>query len=687
MREVGEGASDPVEGLTAEALRARLGVETPSDSHLAALLSDLGLVGRERIARAQKVAARLSTARWLGDVLVELGNCDGPTLTRVLEQACLPLPLGEWLRGQGLLAPEQLVRAYTTLGDGARQVRALSGWLGAEGLLSGEALFAAEAKRRKLPLLEGARQARLLAEHAPPDDADAAWLPLRGARGPVLAICDLRELERLDEHARRLGEQPRLVLATESWIAARREELRATPELRSRRASAQQESERLLRGAIAAGASELILDADRSATRVWLRLGPTLERRADLCHGFTSAFLEWIQGPAAHALGLELAVSSAPSVHGPCVRVGLPPATLASSLEDLGMLSASREPFEEGALRSPGGLVVFACPRGGDAADVLHVALRDASAWHPRAYSAARGAAPPGVVELPPTRAALEAAAALQPDVLALSLDTPALVRAAVGALSGGIKVFATVQAGGSLEALAGLRALGVDPLTLATHLQAVVNLRLVPKLCSSCRELDTEAAGGASVDLRRLQVPVEYFLDRAVYRARGCDACSGFGYAGRLGLFEVVLASDGLRTALLDDPPLHALWAAVHEARQLPTLLEDGLERVARGETSVAALARALPHPAPWHRARERLYESTAIAAAPAPPPEDDTCWTRQWAGAAARPLRETSPAASGRDGAPPPAAPPRPASRPGPAPPPEAEKTSLLPAETGRS
>ena len=52
-----------------------------------------------------------------------------------------------------------------------------------------------------IPLLIG------LALVGTPDDADAAWLPLRGARGPVLAICDLRELERLAIELERVKEQ------------------------------------------------------------------------------------------------------------------------------------------------------------------------------------------------------------------------------------------------------------------------------------------------------------------------------------------------------------------------------------------------------------------------------------------------------------------------------------------------
>ena len=71
-----------------------------------------------------------------------------------------------------------------------------------------------------------------------------------------------------------------------------------------------------------------------------------------------------------------------------------------------------------------------------------------------------------------------------------------------------------------------------------------------------------------------------------------GCARCGGSGYKGRIGLYEVMWVSDTIRSlAVAREPAETIMHAAVHEG--MMRLREDGLEKVRRGLTSIAEIAR----------------------------------------------------------------------------------------------
>ena len=76
------------------------------------------------------------------------------------------------------------------------------------------------------------------------------------------------------------------------------------------------------------------------------------------------------------------------------------------------------------------------------------------------------------------------------------------------------------------------------------------------------------------------------------VYQPVGCSRCGHSGYKGRIGLYEVMLVSDTIRSlAVAREPSETIAHAAVHEG--MMRLREDGLEKVRRGLTSIAEIAR----------------------------------------------------------------------------------------------
>ena len=79
---------------------------------------------------------------------------------------------------------------------------------------------------------------------------------------------------------------------------------------------------------------------------------------------------------------------------------------------------------------------------------------------------------------------------------------------------------------------------------------------------------------------------------DIEAFEPVGCTRCSGTGYRGRLGLYEVLKVSEGIRSLALRraTPGEIAMFAS---AEGMTTLREDGLEKVRLGLTSVDEIIR----------------------------------------------------------------------------------------------
>ena len=70
------------------------------------------------------------------------------------------------------------------------------------------------------------------------------------------------------------------------------------------------------------------------------------------------------------------------------------------------------------------------------------------------------------------------------------------------------------------------------------------------------------------------------------MYRARGCVSCDQVGYRGRLGIYELVGVSDGLRRLIHDQASETELTD--YARKNSRSLMQNGFDRVISGETTV---------------------------------------------------------------------------------------------------
>jgi type II secretory ATPase GspE/PulE/Tfp pilus assembly ATPase PilB-like protein len=72
------------------------------------------------------------------------------------------------------------------------------------------------------------------------------------------------------------------------------------------------------------------------------------------------------------------------------------------------------------------------------------------------------------------------------------------------------------------------------------------------------------------------------------LFRAAGCSACSNTGYAGRLGLHELLAGSPAIRRLIQSRAPAESI-AAQAMAEGMRTLKQDGIEKVLKGVTDIS--------------------------------------------------------------------------------------------------
>jgi type IV pilus assembly protein PilB len=156
----------------------------------------------------------------------------------------------------------------------------------------------------------------------------------------------------------------------------------------------------------------------------------------------------------------------------------------------------------------------------------------------------------------------------------------------AIEAALTGHLVLSTLHTNDAPGAVTRLIEMGIEPFLVGSAVDCVVAQRLARLLCEECKRRTTiksevMRANGFNVG-----------LDLEAYEPVGCARCGGSGYKGRIGLYEVMWVSDTIRSlAVAREPSETIAHAAVHEG--MMRLREDGLEKVRRGLTSIAEIAR----------------------------------------------------------------------------------------------
>lgn len=192
-----------------------------------------------------------------------------------------------------------------------------------------------------------------------------------------------------------------------------------------------------------------------------------------------------------------------------------------------------------------------------------------------------------------------------QPDVLAFNELPDAETIDGIVELSTDRKMPMFVRAPGkhALDSLLRLLVLKPNVAAFAKRLDAVVSMRLIRKLCESCKISFVphpsllQKLGLPPGRIGELYKPYLFkpgMLDDKEEEIPPCPKCRGIGYKGRTGIFELLMLNDELRTALIQAPRLEKLTAIAAASRHI-SMQQEGIVLVARGLTSIEELQRVL--------------------------------------------------------------------------------------------
>ncbi len=173
------------------------------------------------------------------------------------------------------------------------------------------------------------------------------------------------------------------------------------------------------------------------------------------------------------------------------------------------------------------------------------------------------------------------------PDILMVGeIRDPETAQIAIeGALTGHM-VLSTLHTNDAPSAITRLVEMGIEPFLVASAIDCVVAQRLARTLCAHCKQRTLIPAEV----LRDHGFPAEFPIE--AYEPGGCVRCGGMGYRGRIGLYEVMVMTEEIRSLALQRASADQLGhAAVRGGMR--RLREDGLDKVKHGLTSVAEIAR----------------------------------------------------------------------------------------------
>lgn len=149
--------------------------------------------------------------------------------------------------------------------------------------------------------------------------------------------------------------------------------------------------------------------------------------------------------------------------------------------------------------------------------------------------------------------------------------------------------VFSTLHTNDAAGAFMRLVDMGVEPFLVSSTIEGVMAQRLVRTLCKSCC---------APYEPHPDEIPADFPIEEVrasgipLYKNVGCRTCRGTGYAGRIGLYEFMEASEEMRQLVAERLPSSAVKKAAIKAG-MRTLREDGWIRVKRGQTTLAEVLR----------------------------------------------------------------------------------------------
>ncbi len=290
----------------------------------------------------------------------------------------------------------------------------------------------------------------------------------------------------------------------------------------------------------------------------------------------------------------ELRVSVLPTLYGENIAIRILPTTMLFSIADLGMSDADAK-ITESLINKPHGIIFLTGPTGSGKTTTLYaclsklntrerkiVTIEDPIEYELKGISQIQVNAK---IDLTFARI-LRSVLRHDPDVIMVGevRDFETAEITIQTALTGHL-VFSTLHTNDAASAATRLLNIGLEPYLTASSVEAFMAQRLVRVICPKCKE--KIAVTGITLEtLKNIAAADEIKLAKYIYRGKGCRACNNTGYAGRTGIYEIMLMNEALKKLIMEKASSDVIKEKAVKMG-MKTLRQDGWRKIIAGITT----------------------------------------------------------------------------------------------------
>lgn len=276
----------------------------------------------------------------------------------------------------------------------------------------------------------------------------------------------------------------------------------------------------------------------------------------------------------------------------------LDPQAMKVELDSLGMQPETEKSWRS-AIGVPYGLILVTGPTGSGKTSTLYASLNQLDSSHrnivtvedPIEYEFEHNIAQVQVTEKTPFPKVMRAFLRQDPDVMMVGeiRDSDSLKIAIQAGLTGHL-VMSTLHTNNALEAVGRMADMGAEWYLMSGVIVAIMAQRLVRKNCPKC----SEAFPYGRDELELIGITAEHMPGATLMKGKGCEACRGSGFKGRLGIFELVTGNRDFKAAVAKQADYPELLE-VARRQGFSTMIEDGRRKVLTGQTTPDEVAKAV--------------------------------------------------------------------------------------------
>lgn len=384
--------------------------------------------------------------------------------------------------------------------------------------------------------------------------------------------------------------------------------------------------ELIFAGGLALGSSDIHIEPEETGIRLRYRFDGVLHDIVDIdsyIYGRLMSRLKLLSGMTLNTKAeaqdgrftfdigtreVEVRSSAIPGAYGESIVMRLLDPSLASFNLDKVNLNPYIKEVILRELKKPNGLIITTGPTGSGKTTALYAFLQEVhtegvkiiTIENPVEYKLE------GIVQTQTGNdftfaSGLRAILRQDPDIIMIGeIRDREVAETAIQAAQTGHLVFSTLHTNSAVAGFVRLIDLGVDPRVMGTSINVILGQRLVRLLCPACKtayEATLEEKAMIDYVMKDHPHPTQVPSPLTLYRPTGCSACGGTGFKGRTGIHEGVFMDNAVEEVVIRDPREHVIAEAA-KPQGIPTMVQDGIEKVISGLTSLRELERVIELP-----------------------------------------------------------------------------------------